>query len=819
MKKISFTGILLLFSIAAFAQTAEVYQARANQDPDHRWVDSINSNRFTIWYSKNAGDCASVTDAQARSALNELEKIFDVYMREGFNPPYAANATKYKMGVYVLRNGSNCTNAGTKCNNSTTCSEGHAFGGTIGNAPGMWLAAGAVSDQWALGHEFMHGLQTMAGGMGGGNTNQGTNFRGWFFESHANLMPHMVYPKSTDTQNGVHYCAEMYTRTAELYLGSTRNRYCNWQFFEYLIHKKGTNTVNDIWLSSPVADRDPFSEVIRRNNLSQRDFGDWFGDFAMKAVIWDINQGSVATNPDYAARGSALFRAAFNKNLGNPDERFKRPRYTYLEALDNTDGANGRFVSPFAFSPQRYGFNIVRLYPDAATGTVTVRFRGDVQTKNNIPNYSKKLNLEPAVANLPDNPGSDWRYGLVAVRGDAAATGGTVTARYSELKRASDGNPDISISMQSGESLYLVVAATPTVHHKISWDQFYYTIYRFPYMVEINGAKPEGFQAITNPAGRQHSNGGGFVQTGTTVDATAYVGPNARVLGTARVTGNARIEGRAVVKGSAQVRDNAVVKDYALVAGGQVYDRAVISDGASVFLGQVYGDAKIHGNAIITNNNATISGSAQVGGVVLIDKATKLSGTAQLLGDGEVYDITTSSGVYFGLVDAGVIGNSQYNLGTVPTEVTKPRSMAWYDAAGGGSSSSVARSSSSSVRSSSSSVIVASSSSIARSSSSVARSSSSSVRVSSSSSGTVPIVIANSVYGNSLNAMQNAVSLHAESETLLQVFGLKGNAILTLKFTPGNYIVPLGDLPKGMYIAKASNASWKKTIKINLLGR
>jgi hypothetical protein len=673
--------LTFFLSVVAFAQVQrEVYQIRANQDADHPWKDSINSERFTVWYSNNAEDCASITEANAKTALNELEKIFDVYMREGFAPPYAANATKYKMGVYVLRNGSNCTNAvGTRfCGGTSTCSEGHAFGGLAGNAPGMWLSSGAVSDQWALAHEFMHGLQSKAGGMGGGSTNQGTNFRGWFFESHANLMPHLVYPRSADTQNGVHYCAEMYTRTAELYLGSTRNRYCNWQFFEFLIHKRGTKIVNDIWTSSGVSNHDPFSEVMRQNSISQSEFGDLFGEFATKAVIWDINNGSVHPNADYKARGSALFRASFNKNLGNPDERFKRPRYTYLEALDSTDGANGRFVSPFAFSPQRYGYNIIRLYPDAATGTVTVHFRGDVQTKNYIQNYSKKLNLEPAVTYLPYDPGSDWRYGLVAVKGNAQATGGTVTARYSELKRASDGNPDISIQMQTDETLYLVVAATPTVHHKISWDQFYYTVYRFPYMVEINGAKPEGFQTVTNPTGSKHSNGGGFVQSTATVDATVYIGPNARVLGTAQVKGSARIEGRAVVKGNAQVSGSAVVKDYAMIAGGKVYDRAVVSDGASVFNGDVYGDAKIHGAAIISNSGAKIYGNAQVGGVVLIDAATNLSGTAQLLGDGEVYNITATSGVYYGLVDAGVIGNSQHKFDAVPTEVTKPRSMTWY---------------------------------------------------------------------------------------------------------------------------------------------
>jgi hypothetical protein len=652
-----------LFTNLAFAQTytRETYVHRENVNPDHPWANYKDSERFTIWFSGNASDCGDLTEAQATTALSELEHIFDIFVtREGFPPPYADNATKYKMGAWVLR-----------------CNEGHAFGGTIGTPrmPGMWLAKGAVSDKWALAHEFMHGLAAMTGGMSGGSTNQGTNFTGWFHESHANLTPHLVYPSE------MHYCAEMYTRTAQLYLGSTRNRYCNWQFFEYLIHKGGAGYVNDIWTRNNPPGSDPFTEIMRINNVSQSEFGDLFGDFAIKSVIWDINAGSVHPVAEYANRGSAFFRAAFNKSLGNPDERFKRPRYTYLEALDGENAADNRYVSPFATSPQRYGYNIIRLYPDIATGTVTVRFRGDVQTQNNMPSYEKKLNLEPAAANLPDNPGSDWRYGLVAVKGNAQAASGTVTARYSELMRFSDGYPDVSITLQSGEEqLYLVVAATPAIHHKISWDQFYYTIYRFPYMVEINGAKPEGFQAKSNTGFSQHSNGGGWVQTPSRVAATAYVGPNARVEGTsAQVQGNARIEGRAVVKGGT-VSGNAIVKDYAMVAGGTITDRAIISEGANIFNGQISGDAKVHGAANIVNSGVRISGNAEVGGVVLLDAATILSGTAQLLGDGEVYGISASSGVYYGLVDDGVIGSNQHgaNRTEPPVEVTKPRSLTWY---------------------------------------------------------------------------------------------------------------------------------------------
>jgi hypothetical protein len=98
-----------------------------------------------------------------------------------------------------------------------------------------------------------------------------------------------------------------------------------------------------------------------------------------------------------------------------------------------------------------------------------------------------------------------------------------------------------------------------------------------------------------------------------------------------------------------------------------------------------------------------------VGGVVLIDAATNLSGTAQLLGDGEVYNITATSGVYFGLIDAGAIGNSQNNLGSVPVEVTKPRSMQWYGEVSSSSSDDPSSSSSSSEEYTNSTYMVAAS--------------------------------------------------------------------------------------------------------------
>jgi len=671
-------ALLLLLSSFAFAQTTpptnEVFLERQSAqltDKDQPWTQWYTSNRFQLLYNSSE---APITESAARTALNNLEDIFDSFVyTNGFRHPYEgrANNQRYKMCVYVLRPG-----------------DGHAFGGVTGNpgGPGMWLSSGATDDKWALAHEFMHGLQSMAGGMGGGDDNQSTNFRGWFYESHANLMPHVVYP------NEVHYCAEMYTRMPQAYLGSTRNRYCNWQFFEYAIHRYGVATVNKIWETAQSgANHDPFTELMAKTNpaLSQKDFGDVFGDFATKMVIHNINQhirfgettlrNSSHATTAYANRSSQQFRTAYNG--GSVAARLKRSRYTYLEELPNTPAGNNaagnRYAVPFAAAPQRYAFNIIRLYPDAATGTVTVKFRGDVQTTNNIQNYARNHNFEPALANLPNNPGSDWRYGLVAVTGDATGTASGVSARYSELKRSSDGNPDISVTMQSGETqLYLVVAATPTVHHKITWDQFYYTIYRFPYMVEINGAKPEGFQTNTT-AGKVHGNGGGFVANSVTVPATVYVGSNARVTG-GTVSGNARIEDRAIVAGGT-IRGEAIVRGHAYISAGTIEGNAIIEEGANIWGGTFNQNARVGGIANV-RTTGTISGNAHISGAPWIEGvALNMSGTGKLYGDGEVYGVTISSGAYTGIVDAGVIGQALHgsNRADFPVEVTKPRTLIW----------------------------------------------------------------------------------------------------------------------------------------------
>jgi hypothetical protein len=191
--------------------------------------------------------------------------------------------------------------------------------------------------------------------------------------------------------------------------------------------------------------------------------------------------------------------------------------------------------------------------------------------------------------------------------------------------------------------LFLAVVATPSEIHKVFWDQIHYTIYRYPWMVEIQGAWPEGFQPdapTPTASGSPHPNGGGWVDSGASVADTAYVGPYAMVLGGA-VSDNARIEDHAVIlRGS--VSGDAVVGGLTLVDGGRVRDSAKV---------------------------VTVYNTLQ----------NTVSGTAQMRGDMELL-VDISSGVYYGYVDSGTAGDPAWGANrTEPApEVTAAGPFTWY---------------------------------------------------------------------------------------------------------------------------------------------
>jgi hypothetical protein len=317
------------------------------------------------------------------------------------------------------------------------------------------------------------------------------------------------------------------------------------------------------------------------------------------------------------------------------------------------------------------------LFPDTPgrDSSVTVRFRGVEQSASAVAQFAPGFEAQPATPGTPD---SDWRWGLVAVRRDG-------TVRYSSLQRGARAELTVAVEADD-DQLWLVVTATPSNIQKIFWDQIYYSIYRYPWMVEVHGASPEGFQpgawaAPANVTGAPHVNGGGFVASTAQVAASAYVGPNARVLGTARVSGSARIEDWALVDGNARVSDNAIIRDHGWVRHeGQVYGAAVVEDFAAVYAGQVYESASLLALTVVDHASARVRGSARVAAVMNQVGAHTLSGTAQVLGDLELHT-SLSAGVFYGFITAEMASAPQWGATRVEPagEVTLAGPLTWIE--------------------------------------------------------------------------------------------------------------------------------------------
>jgi hypothetical protein len=462
---------------------------------------------------------------------------------------------------------------------------------------GMWIAPAALRDDWGLTHEFTHGWQSWAGYNGGLACPQ-ANTCGWVFESHANFTPHQL----PEYQNNVH-CSEMLANAPHLYLGSTRDRYCNWQFMEFLKDKYGPAAVTGIWTTPGT---DPLANLQKSQGWSLTRLNNFIGDWALHNVVWD-----------YRATPEAFRRSYGSITLADRAERMRR--LMPLEPLDSGWANNRRFVSPFYGSPQRFGYNVVRLYPTTGATTVTVKFRGINQQGSN----------------------AGFRWGLVATDSQFGS------ARYSALQMGLDG--ELTFRVRPGEPLFLVVAATPSVYKTIVWDQDYNTLWRYPYMIELANAWPQGFrdgQRDPCPSGTvRHPNGNGCAPSGT--PTSVYVGPYATILPGGRASGTARIEEHAIIVNGS-------------VTGGLVGGLSVV--GTS---GNPFGD-----------NVFNVSGSARVRTTFYplgyFEAAQGAAGTLNLYGDVEYrgQGLTLSGGNRSGYVDAAS------TLGS-PTDINKRTRWTW----------------------------------------------------------------------------------------------------------------------------------------------
>lgn len=468
-------------------------------------------------------------------------------------------------------------NSTSKRKTSVHIIEAGLFGGCNAGRPGIWVGPGALADHWGLGHEWAHALQCMTPGFpecGGAGC--------WIHESHANFMSHQLPEYRQDV-----HCSEMLGNMPHLYYGSTRDRYCNWQFFEFLKDKHCYSAVNELWTApTPAGAGDPWTKLLGNLGWDIEQLNDAFGEWALHNITWDYQNPP----PTDGSNQGPTYRQEYGSitDVSRPE---RRRRLTALEALDDEFASTRRFVSPSSWAPQRWGYNVVRLHPEAGATQVKVTFRGVVQ----------------------DGASSGWRWGLVATPEDLS------TARYSELQRGADG--ELVFCVTPGESLWLVVTATPTTLQQIVWDQPYASIYRYPYLVQLDGAWPEGFAGGERAAcasGVRHPNGGGCAPAD--LPASVFVGPYAQVLG-GDVSGDARIEGHAVILNGATV------------SGGSVGALSIL-------------------NRFSVRDEARVETTFYPPG--FFEPNQSLSGTARLYGDVEYRGPGTerTSGSFSGLVDA-----------------------------------------------------------------------------------------------------------------------------------------------------------------------
>ncbi|ACX76382.1 conserved hypothetical protein [Fibrobacter succinogenes subsp. succinogenes S85] len=681
-----FTQIVCAMAVASFA--------------DVTWVPQCEDNGFTLIRSSEhfevckkpktddgAANNVSISTSDAEGVLQSLEKVYSFYIDSlGWMLPFPKSSDKkLKSNIYVFETLPSLYGGQDYVK---------ALNGEYG--PGMWIGVASLKDYWGTSHEFAHGLQGVAGWLGN------NSHSGWMAESHANWMAHQYNPNDA-------HCSEYLINFPYLYYGSTRDRYCNWQFLEHLKEEfgggnKGAHEVNRIWMESIRDGEDgrmeqtPFSAMMMVYGWTLEQLNDQFGKFAMKNAT-----------VEYAPAKKTLYKKSWGDyefatrrtHDGWGDLYRRHSRVTMLnkmkcESSENSDGnvaaekCADRYISPIYWAPQRWGYNLVRIYPDSA-GKVTVKFRGIVQEKPTVNGYTcfgdntdyykgktyKWCNYAPD--KLPD-PASGWTVGLVAEGADG-------TPRYSEMKHGSGFNLEIE-TKANDKALWLAVTATPTEMQTILWDQFYYSIYRYPYMIEVVNGEPEGYtKDFWKPAGfngttasgyAQHSNGGGWVSSKAKVAATAYVGPDAVVNG-GTVSGNARIEDFAVVNGGT-ISGNAVVRGRALVTAGSIGDDAVLEDDAWLVSGTISGKAKVGALSIIVNS--TVTDNAQVYGVMWAVSGKKLSGTAQLRGDLENnFDKEITKGVFYGMVNTDMLTNAKFgaSLTTPPTDATASIEKAkWY---------------------------------------------------------------------------------------------------------------------------------------------
>ena len=548
----------------------DVYLPNTTDQPVSDYELSSKHFRF-IWNATRASTGMDAT--KARGCLRNIEEVWQVYVKLlGYREPAQSTDTavqdgnKYKVNFLCIYDGYWMGGSPTR------------FGYLNIEPSGLQVDPPG----WVVPHELMHVFQMH---------NSSGYVPGSWWETHANY----------GRERWINYYRYLFTaspsgidaqciRDAHMRIAMGRNYYLTWPFFLYVDE-------------NPDGLPDLFDGMVVK--IWQETLPDEYSMATLDRLTPITSLKDIVGY--YARRGATMnyaHKADMNAALATQDPA-KTARHQFTDLVRRSDDPAWWRV-PFDKAPMQGAYAIHELVP-AGTGEgrmVTVNLRG----------------LADAAR------GADWRASFIAIS-DAGVE------RYTPLWSGSAS----SITLYANENkLYLSVAGTPDSFAGGEIDQVAFPYQtdpskaRFPYELQVFGATPRERDNGATTGLVQHANGGGWKASTATVDATAFIGPNARVLGAAQVRNSARIEDYGVVEGTAQVlnsaivsghawvrnnaivRDNARVRDWAIVEGATVMETGRVFEHATVS-GTVAGTATAKGSAIFSGTG-TLSGNAIVDG-------------------------------------------------------------------------------------------------------------------------------------------------------------------------------------------------------------
>lgn len=424
-------------------------------------------------------------------------------------------------------------------------------------------------------HELVHGWQAMTGGMAGN-----------YWEAHAN------FPQ---TYIGVYQTIPVIMLESSAFPASGRTYYHDRLMFEHLSQtpEYGPMFISKLWYDGPTAKEDspyPWITFDRINPYADRNLAEEYTRMAMRNITWDYQNFKEfkpgGHNRDLQPSTENLYRKTAESYRTDRQQSLLRSRVI----LQRIPYEPAWWRVPKQQAPQQLGWNLCPL--KFTPGKVTARLQGYIDEKR----------------------GGDWRAAFVGV---------DVAGKPIYGKIQPPGKPLEFQASPELKELYLVVCATPSkiMDIPMTGDFRSFEQEQFPYKVSLEGCEPLDILADERleVSGKPHPNGGGLVEASAEVEASVFVGPDARVLGSSKVSGNARIEDFAVVS-------DATVKDHAVVSGhSMVFDHSTVS-----------GQAKVRDYAVV-KGNTTVTGDAKVLEHAVMDTQKTCSGQVVVKGIASVY--------------------------------------------------------------------------------------------------------------------------------------------------------------------------------------